>query len=65
MIESCFLAAKNMGFTISPPAYLSLVRISGRHLVRSALGTGELYASAGAGILDSTVCVLPCSSRLE
>ncbi|KAK3129201.1 hypothetical protein QOZ80_6BG0473590 [Eleusine coracana subsp. coracana] len=45
--------AKNMGFKSSPPAYLSLVRRTGL-LVRSALGAGVSYASAGSGILDST-----------
>ncbi|TVU11170.1 hypothetical protein EJB05_44751 [Eragrostis curvula] len=45
--------AMNMGFTRSPPPYLSLAQRTGL-LVRSSLSTGVSYASAGAGILDST-----------
>ncbi|XP_047054343.1 GDSL esterase/lipase At5g37690-like [Lolium rigidum] len=45
--------AKNLGFKRSPPAYLSL-EAHHRQLVRSALHGGVSYASAGAGILDST-----------
>ncbi|KAL6643397.1 hypothetical protein ACP70R_018954 [Stipagrostis hirtigluma subsp. patula] len=43
----------NMGFTSSPPAYLSMSRSTGV-LSRTALATGVSYASGGAGILDST-----------
>ena len=51
------VAAKNMGFTCSPPAYLSLAPTSssGGPLVHAALTNGVNYASGGAGILDSTV----------
>jgi hypothetical protein len=51
-------AAKNLGFQRSPPAYLSLNEHH-RHLLRSALHGGVSYASAGAGILDSTVSTNP------
>jgi hypothetical protein len=46
-------AAKNLGFTRSPLAYLVLK--SRNYLIPSALTRGVSYASAGAGILDSTV----------
>jgi hypothetical protein len=48
-------AAKNLGFVRSPVAYLQLK--SRNNLVPSALTRGVSYASAGAGILDSTVSV--------
>ncbi|XP_037437216.1 GDSL esterase/lipase At5g37690-like isoform X1 [Triticum dicoccoides] len=44
--------AKNLGFERSPPAYLSLK--AHRRLIGTALLRGVSYASAGAGILDST-----------
>uniref|UniRef100_A0A0E0LFT7 GDSL esterase/lipase n=1 Tax=Oryza punctata TaxID=4537 RepID=A0A0E0LFT7_ORYPU len=44
--------AKNLGFDKSPPAYLVLKARS--YLVPAALLMGVSYASAGAGILDST-----------
>ena len=47
-----------MGFVSSPPPYLSLVANSSLVLVPTALTTGVSYASANAGILDSTVCTL-------
>ena len=51
-------AAKNMGFALSPPAYLSLAPSSSSGpLVLSALSNGVNYASGGAGILDSTVSI--------
>ncbi|GJN28765.1 hypothetical protein PR202_gb16927 [Eleusine coracana subsp. coracana] len=56
--------AKNMGFKSSPPAYLSLVRRTGL-LVRSALGAGVSYASAGSGILDSTAATFPLSKQVK
>ncbi|RLN12777.1 GDSL esterase/lipase [Panicum miliaceum] len=47
--------AKNMGFALSPPAYLSLAPTSSSGpLVLTALSNGVNYASGGAGILDST-----------
>jgi hypothetical protein len=48
-------AAKNLGFERSPLAYLVLK--SRNYLIPSALTRGVSYASAGAGILDSTVSV--------
>jgi hypothetical protein len=52
-------AAKNMGFVSSPPAYLSLAPSSSSSgpLVLAALTSGVNYASASAGVLDSTVSV--------
>ncbi|KAF8672859.1 hypothetical protein HU200_049197 [Digitaria exilis] len=44
--------AKSMGFLSSPPPYLAL---SSSLVARTALATGVNYASADAGILDSTV----------
>ncbi|CAM0908662.1 unnamed protein product [Alopecurus aequalis] len=44
--------AKNLGFERSPLAYLALK--SRNYLIPSALTRGVSYASAGAGILDST-----------
>ncbi|KAM0879750.1 hypothetical protein ACQ4PT_034026 [Festuca glaucescens] len=44
--------AKNLGFERSPLAYLVLK--SRNYLIPSALTRGVSYASAGAGILDST-----------
>jgi len=44
--------AKNLGFQRSPVAYLVLK--SRNYLIPSALTRGVSYASAGAGILDST-----------
>ncbi|KAF0902162.1 hypothetical protein E2562_014410 [Oryza meyeriana var. granulata] len=44
--------AKNLGFDKSPPAYLALK--AHNYLVPAALVIGVSYASAGAGILDST-----------
>ena len=46
-------AAKNLGFEKSPLAYLVLK--ARNYLIPSAISTGVSYASAGAGILDSTV----------
>ncbi|CAN6177312.1 unnamed protein product [Urochloa humidicola] len=47
--------AKNKGFVLSPPAYLSLApNTTSGPLVLTALSTGVNYASGGAGILDST-----------
>jgi hypothetical protein len=48
--------ARNLGFEKSPRAYLELKARS--HLIPSAITSGVSYASAGAGILDSTVRVL-------
>uniref|UniRef100_A0A0E0IHS8 GDSL esterase/lipase n=1 Tax=Oryza nivara TaxID=4536 RepID=A0A0E0IHS8_ORYNI len=45
--------AKALGFNESPPAYLSLAPRS-NSLVVAAVSRGVSYASAGAGILDST-----------
>ncbi|EER88666.2 hypothetical protein BDA96_10G252200, partial [Sorghum bicolor] len=45
--------AKSMGLESSPPPYLSLASSSDQ-LVQTALAAGVSYASAGAGILDST-----------
>jgi hypothetical protein len=47
-------AAKKLGLKESPPAYLSLAQGT-TPLVVTALAEGVSYASAGAGILDSTV----------
>ena len=47
------ITAKNLGFNRSPVAYLALK--SRNYLIPSALTRGVSYASAGAGILDSTV----------
>ncbi|KAJ1258606.1 hypothetical protein BS78_10G089000 [Paspalum vaginatum] len=44
--------AKSMGFASSPPPYLSL--LGGQLAVPAALAKGVSYASADAGILDST-----------
>ncbi|RLM54776.1 hypothetical protein C2845_PM10G21680 [Panicum miliaceum] len=44
--------ARNLGFEKSPRAYLELKARS--HLIPSAITSGVSYASAGAGILDST-----------
>ncbi|KAG8093719.1 hypothetical protein GUJ93_ZPchr0012g21476 [Zizania palustris] len=44
--------AKNLGFDKSPPAYLMLK--AHNRLIPTALTMGVSYASAGAGILDST-----------
>ncbi|CAN6216111.1 unnamed protein product [Urochloa humidicola] len=60
--------AKNMGFVLSPPAYLSLASNStSGPLVLTALTTGVNYASGGAGILDSTNAgsTIPLSKQLE
>ena len=46
-------AARQLGFERSPLAYLVLK--SRNYLIPSALTRGVSYASAGAGILDSTV----------
>uniref|UniRef100_A0ACD6AI87 Uncharacterized protein n=1 Tax=Avena sativa TaxID=4498 RepID=A0ACD6AI87_AVESA len=50
--------AKNLGFERSPVAYLVLK--SRNYLIPSALTRGVSYASAGAGILDSTIEFVPC-----
>ncbi|RCV23254.1 hypothetical protein SETIT_4G284400v2 [Setaria italica] len=58
--------AKSMGLVRSPPPYLSLAP-NNLSLVLAALTTGVSYASAGAGILDSTnsgKCI-PLSRQLE
>jgi hypothetical protein len=55
-------AAKNFGLVQSPPPYLSLLAPnSNLSLVLAALITGVSYASADAGILDSTVSLLHAS----
>ncbi|CAN6181586.1 unnamed protein product [Urochloa humidicola] len=57
--------AKSLGFLSSPPPYLSLA--PNLNLVPAALTTGVSYASADAGILDSTnvgKCI-PLSRQLE
>ncbi|CAN6162659.1 unnamed protein product [Urochloa humidicola] len=57
--------AKSLGFLSSPPPYLSLA--PNLSLVPAALTTGVSYASADAGILDSTnsgKCI-PLSRQLE
>jgi hypothetical protein len=46
-------AAKTLGFKKSPLAYLELK--AQNKLIPSAITRGVSYASAGAGILDSTV----------
>ena len=46
-------AAKNLGFEKSPLAYLVLK--ARNYLIPSAITRGVSYASAGSGILDSTV----------
>jgi hypothetical protein len=51
-----YAAAKSMGFESSPPPYLSMASSSDQ-LVQTALAAGVSYASAGAGILDSSVSV--------
>ncbi|CAN6173644.1 unnamed protein product [Urochloa humidicola] len=59
--------AKSMGFKRSPPAYLSLTRNSSRRrLILHGLG-GVSYASAGAGILDSTFAgkYIPLSKQVR
>ncbi|CAN6215576.1 unnamed protein product [Urochloa humidicola] len=57
--------AKSMGFFSSPPPYLSLA--PNLSLVPAALTTGVSYASADAGILDSTNAgkCIPLSRQLE
>ncbi|WVZ79160.1 hypothetical protein U9M48_026771 [Paspalum notatum var. saurae] len=60
--------AKSMGFTFSPPAYLSLAPSSGSpQLVSTALTDGINYASGGAGILDSTNAgnTIPWSKQVQ
>jgi hypothetical protein len=47
-------AARKLGLKESPPAYLSLAPRT-IPLVVKAVAEGVNYASAGAGILDSTV----------
>jgi phospholipase/lecithinase/hemolysin len=54
-MHECIYAAKSMGLVRSPPPYLSLAPIDDLSLALAALTTGVSYASAGAGILDSTV----------
>ncbi|CAN6334103.1 unnamed protein product [Urochloa humidicola] len=60
--------AKSMGFKRSPPAYLSLTRndSSLRCKILKGLG-GVSYASAGAGILDSTFAgkYIPLSKQVR
>ncbi|KAM0878776.1 hypothetical protein ACQ4PT_034662 [Festuca glaucescens] len=48
-----FISMK-LGLKESPPAYLSLAPAGNTSLVVTALAEGVSYASAGAGILDST-----------
>jgi len=48
-----YYAAKALGFKKSPLAYLELK--AKNKLIPSAITRGVSYASAGAGILDSTV----------
>uniref|UniRef100_A0ACD6ABE9 Uncharacterized protein n=1 Tax=Avena sativa TaxID=4498 RepID=A0ACD6ABE9_AVESA len=57
--------AKNLGFERSPLAYLVLK--SRNYLIPSALTRGVSYASAGAGILDSTEAGnnIPLSKQLR
>ncbi|WVZ83204.1 hypothetical protein U9M48_030374 [Paspalum notatum var. saurae] len=67
--------AKSMGFASSPPPYLSLLadnsssssRIHAHQLVLAALTNGVSYASADAGILDSTNAgkCIPLSTQLR
>ncbi|CAN6200472.1 unnamed protein product [Urochloa humidicola] len=60
--------AKAVGFKRSPPAYLSLItrNSSRRRLILKGLG-GVSYASAGAGILDSTFAgkYIPLSKQVR
>ncbi|CAN6192567.1 unnamed protein product [Urochloa humidicola] len=59
--------AKSMGFKMSPPAYLSLTRNSShRRLILKGL-RGVSYASAGAGILNSTYAgkCIPLSKQVR
>jgi hypothetical protein len=59
-------AAKNMGFALSPPAYLSLAPASSSGpLVPTAVSNGVNYASGGAGILDSTVSIASIHLQIE
>lgn len=51
-------AAQALGFKKSPLAYLELK--ARKMLIPSAVTRGVSYASAGAGILDSTVSSDPC-----
>ena len=48
-------AAKSMGFVVSPPPHLSLPPTTSSLVALTAGGVS--YASASAGILDSTVSV--------
>ncbi|KAJ1260807.1 hypothetical protein BS78_10G260600 [Paspalum vaginatum] len=67
--------AKSMGFASSPPPYLSLLALADNasasssrlQLVLAALTTGVSYASADAGILDSTNAgkCIPLSTQLH
>ncbi|CAN6206636.1 unnamed protein product [Urochloa humidicola] len=59
--------AKSMGFLSSPPPYLSLLEPSSNLLLAAALTTGVSYASADAGILDSTNAgkCIPLRRQLE
>ena len=59
VVRTRIYTAKSMGFVSSPSPYLSLAN-SSLVLVPTALTTGASYASADAGILDSTVstCVI-------
>jgi hypothetical protein len=61
-LKKCISAAKSLGFEKSPLAYLVLK--SRKCLIPSAISRGVSYASAGAGILDSTVSSDQCSSTL-
>ncbi|XP_066372257.1 GDSL esterase/lipase At5g55050-like [Miscanthus floridulus] len=58
--------AKSMGFVSSPPPYLSVAN-SSLLLVPTALTTGVSYASADAGILDSTNAgkCIPLSTQVQ
>ncbi|OEL38680.1 GDSL esterase/lipase [Dichanthelium oligosanthes] len=60
--------AKSMGFLSSPPPYLSLLALNSSLLLApAALTIGVSYASADAGILDSTNAgkCIPLSKQVE
>ncbi|KAF8686860.1 hypothetical protein HU200_043364 [Digitaria exilis] len=60
-------AAKSMGFLSSPPPYLSLLALNSSLVAPTALTAGVSYASADAGILDSTNAgnCIPLSRQVE
>ncbi|XP_066372273.1 GDSL esterase/lipase At5g55050-like isoform X2 [Miscanthus floridulus] len=66
VVRTRIYTAKSMGFVSSPPPYLSVAN-SSLLLVPTALTTGVSYASADAGILDSTNAgkCIPLSTQVQ